>query len=263
MLNYLSAELYKLRFHAGLYLGTALLLLLEFLVFLPGIMIREVGRDYIPWDVLLGFMVSAMMVGIFIAPIFAAMVFDNQYGNGTMKNEIVFGMPRSRIYLGKMLAGAIAGTLVALLSVGFFLGLTFLLGGPPTAAGEYLVEFYLEGILTQWLIWLGVYAFSFWVLYLLHSSIGAILVTYMTILFSPMFVAILMEGNNIALPWKLAGELSFMAPLVQMWLGGNIHNLVLEFLGGNSLVYAGVICLLWWLLSIGTGWLILSRREIK
>lgn len=263
MLNYLSAELYKLRFHVGLYLGIGLLLLLEFLVFLPGVMIREVGRDYIPWDILLGFMVSAMTVGIFIAPVFATMVFDNQYGNGTLKNEIVFGVPRIQIYVGKMLAGAIAGTLVAVLSVAFFLGLTFLLGGPPTVAGEYLVKFCLEAVLTQWFVWMGVYAFSFWMLYLFHSSIGATMVTYMTILFSPMFVAILMEGNNIALPWKLAGELSFMAPLVQMWLGGNIHNLVLEFLGGNSLVYAGVICLLWWLLSIGTGWLILSRREIK
>ena len=150
MLNYLSAEFYKLRFHKGLYVGTGLLLLLELFVILPGIMIREQGREYIAQDVLLAFLLIAMSAGIFIAPIFAAMVFDNQSGNGTLKNEIVFGVPRSRIYIGKLVAGALAGTVIAILAVSFFLLLTYFLGGPPKACLACGVCLCVHGNVSGW-----------------------------------------------------------------------------------------------------------------
>lgn len=261
MLNYLSAELYKLRFHKGLYVGTGLLLLLEFMVFLPGIMIREQGRDYIPQDVLLAFLVTAMTVGIFIAPIFAAMVFDNQNGNGTLKNEVVFGVPKSRSYIGKLTAGAIAGTGIAFFAIGFFLLLSYMLGGPPKAHG-LLFNYFLEGIAIQWFIWLSAYAFSFLMLVLFHSPSTAMVVIYMVTIFSPVLVAAMIESNFV-FPVKLFASLFFTAPLTLMWMGGGAEGVVLPLLGGNELLYALVICLMWWGLSIGGGLLLLRRREIK
>ena len=261
MLNYLSAEFYKLRFHKGLYVGTGLLLLLELMVFLPGFMIREQGKEYIPQDVLLAFLVAAMTVGIFIAPIFAVMVFDNQNGNGTLKNEIVFGMPRSRIYIGKLLAGAIVGTVIAVLAIGFFLFLSYLLGGPARAGGLFVSDF-LATIAIQWFIWLSAYAFSFFVLTLVHSSASAMIVIYLVTMVSPIVNSILWDTDAHFL-WKLAASLSFSAPLALMGVNERSQGVILPLLGGNELLYALVICLVWWLLSIGLGLLTLHRREIK
>ena len=114
----------------------------------------------------------------------------------------------------------------------------------------------------HWFIWLGVYAFSFWMLFLCSSSAAATVLTYLTIFFSPALLAFFM-GGNVSLPWRVAAELSFMAPLIQMWVGEGSQNLVLELLGGNTPLYAAVICLLWWLFSLVVGGFVFHRREIK
>lgn len=261
MLNYLSAEFYKLRFHKGLYVGTGLLLLLELLVFLPGVMIREQGKEYIPQDVLLAFLMVAMTTGLFIAPIFAAMVFDNQNGNGTLKNEVVFGVPKSRSYIGKLTAGAIVGTVISILAIGFFLMLTYLLGGPARVQGLFLNDF-LKGIVTQWLTWLAAYAFSFLMLNLAGSPSFAMILIYLVTMGSPI-IAPAIWGSDAHFVWRLIASLSFTAPLSLVGVSEKNQGVILPLLDGNTLLYALVICLVWWSLSIGGGFLLLRRREIK
>lgn len=259
MLNYLSAEFYKLRFHKGLYVGTGLLLLLELLVFLPGVMVRE--QEYIPQDTLLAFLGAAMSVGIIIAPIFAAMVFDNQNGNGTLKNEVVFGVPKSRIYIGKLAAGAIVGTGIAILAIGFFLLLTLCLGGK--ARGEAsLLDFFLEWIAVQWLTWLSVYAFSFLMLALVGSPATAMTLVYLITMVSLVMSPAICD-SNLHFIWRLMASLSFTAPLALVGVSERSLGVILPLLGENVLLYALVVCLVWWGLSIGCGILLLRRREIK
>lgn len=261
MLNYLSAEFYKLRFHKGLYIGTGLLLLLELLVFLPGFMIRD-ERDYLPRDILLGFLVIAMTVGILIAPIFAVMAFDNQNGNGTLKNEIVFGVSRSRAYFGKMLTGALAGTGIAILAIGFYLALTALLGGEST--GYLSFGWYLNIITTQWLIWLTIYAVAFFILTLLNSPATAIAFTYIAITVVPAVIGVIW-CSDLNFGWQLAASLSFGAPIALLMVSSDttVQGVILPLLGGNVLLYTLLLCLLWWGISTAAGVLILRHREIK
>ncbi len=261
MLNYLSAEFYKLRFHKGLYVGTGLLLLLELFVFLPGIMIREQGREYIAQDVLLAFLLIAMSAGIFIAPIFAAMVFDNQSGNGTLKNEIVFGVPRSRIYIGKLVAGALAGTVIAILAVSFFLLLTYFLGGPPKVQG-LLIRDFMEGLVSQWLVWLAAYAFAFMVMFLVGSTSSAMVLIYMVTMVSPVMSSAIWN-SDLHFVWQMIASISFTAPLTLVGASENGQGVLLPLLGGNTLLYALAVCLIWWGLSSVGGILILRHREIK
>lgn len=261
MLNYIAAELYKFRFHKGLYIGTGLLLLLELAVFLPGIMTRGQGREYVPQDILLSFLLVAMTVGVLIAPIFAAMAFDNQHGNGTLKNEVVFGVPRGRSYLGKMLAGAIAGTGIALLAIGFYLALAALLGGESREPVQW--DWYLRNVLTQWLAWLTFYAAAFLMLALFAVSAVAITLIYMAAVILPMLTAIIWD-SGLGFGWQLAASLSFGAPAALLIEGGETAGgVILPLLGGNVLLYALLICLFWWGISVGAGVLVLGRRDIK
>ncbi len=101
MLNYLSAELYKLRRKKSLYIGIAALLVLESLLFTPSLWIDEMPLA----EILMGFFTTALPCGLFLAPVFAVLAFDNQHGYATLKNEVVFGIPRSRVYLASCWPG--------------------------------------------------------------------------------------------------------------------------------------------------------------
>ena len=113
MLNYLGAECYKLCRKKSLFIGMAVLLVLESLVFLPMLSGEEVGRGlaYL-------FLLMMLPIGLLVAPVFASLTVDDQYRNGTLKNEIIFGIPRSRVYLGKLAAAILVGTAAAAVTVG-------------------------------------------------------------------------------------------------------------------------------------------------
>lgn len=262
MLNYLSAEFYKLRFHKGLYIGTGLLILLESQVFLPGVMVWE--QDYIGRDILLAFLVVAMTVGIIIAPIFATMTFDDQNGNGTLKNEIVYGIPRHRAYIGKMLAGAIAGTVISLLAMGWFLLLTFLVGGSSGGTDQDFLGILIWATWIQWLVWMSVYAFFFFLLVLIRSAAAALSLGYVvTVLGTPVALTIA-SGTDGSFFWQLVSDLFFTSPLrFIVGLDPSDRGLLVSFLGDNPLLYALVICIFWWAVSILLGLIVLRRREIK
>ena len=56
-------------------------------------------------------------VGLYLAVVVADEVFSDQYKNDTLKNEVSFGLPRRRIYLGKLVTAAGIGLLLAFLTL--------------------------------------------------------------------------------------------------------------------------------------------------
>ncbi len=262
MLNYISAELYKLRFHKGLYVGVLLLILLESLVFLPFLWVDP--DMSIRRDVLYGFLVAAVNVGVFIAPIITAMVFDDQHGGGTIKNEIVFGISRGRVYLGKLTAALIAGTAVAALAVGWYLLLAFLVGQP----GEYglqALRTVLYVLALHWWIWLAVLSYVFFLLMLLKSSAAALAVNYLTTLFvTPIALTVAGGGGeDLKLWFRVLMELFYTTPIQVTFIGGPADGILPTLLGGNGLLYGAVVGLIWLAVTTGAGLLIFRRREIR
>ena len=58
----------------------------------------------------LSLLIPFFSAGIYLAVIVADAVFSDQYKAGTLKNEVSYGLPRVRIYLGKLLTAAGAGS---------------------------------------------------------------------------------------------------------------------------------------------------------
>ena len=56
-------------------------------------------------------------VGLYLAVVVADEVFSDQYKNDTLKNEVSFGLPRRRIYLGKLVTAAGIGLVLAFLTL--------------------------------------------------------------------------------------------------------------------------------------------------
>ena len=115
MLNYLSAELWGMTRRRTVCIGWGIYLLLVILVSLT-------IRGNTPWECLIVFQ-NFMVVGLYVAFPLAGWAGGGLDRAGGLVNEVAFGLPRTRIYLGKLAAALLVGMALFLLTtVAFFLG---------------------------------------------------------------------------------------------------------------------------------------------
>ena len=114
MLNYLSAELWRMSRRSG---EKASWLVFLLLTALTGWLW---GSDS-PAGVLEAFQ-DVLPAGFYMAFPLAAWANGDASRTGALANEVVFGLPRGRIYLGKFLAAVLAGLLLFFLTALAFLG---------------------------------------------------------------------------------------------------------------------------------------------
>ncbi len=259
MLNYIAAELYKLRHKKLLFFGMALLLALESLACLPGLWISEQERGV--WlSAILLFLSAVLPLGLFVAPIFAALAFDGQHQNATLKNEVVFGIPRGRIYLGKLLAAAITGTVCAAAALAWFaLMAALLMPVVVDPAGQLLLGHFgwnvLRPVFTAWLGWLSALSFTMLLLFVIKSSAGAMVIVYVVSVVGVPISA--MGAGPSASRWiKLAIDVFYSTPYLRLFWGDGAGT-------PHPLLYAGLVCMLWVGVTTGLGVLIFQRKELK
>lgn len=253
MLNYLSAEWYKLRRTKGIFLAFGLLLALIAMVFVPSFWYRKPTFGIYA----MAYLVS-LILGFFLAPVFAVRAFDDQYGRGTLKNEIVFGIPRQRIYLGKLLLGGATGTAAALIVLVFYLLLGLLTGGGEGQENALVyAELCLRGTLIVLPLWLASLSLTFCLLALIRSSAGAIALNYI-FLFLTTPLALLAPGTHTdSHVWNFFSYWHFVSPFRMLY----------ESVDGEP-----ILPTLGWSLAVGVGWIVattavglavFNRREIK
>lgn len=260
MLNYVSAECWKLRRRKGLWVGLALLLALESLIFAPWFWYP----DALPYrrESLYALLAALLFLGLFLVPIFAVLAFDDQHGHGTLKNEIVYGVPRARIYLGKLLTAALAGTLAAVAAVGWYLLLTWLLGAPDPTGGVTLTAL-LAILAANYLVWLSELSLTFLLLMSVKSAAGAVAAACFVTIFGSFF-ALIGVTEDAALGWRLAVDLFFTAPLRGMFtFDGAVGPTVFPFSATHPLLYALAVSALWVGAATALGLVMFRRREIK
>ena len=118
MLNYIKAELWKAFRNRGMYL-LLLLLLMGTGLFAALMLTADTFAEMAFAST------TTMLLGVLVAPPLAQLVDGSS--QGTLKNEVSFGVSRRRIYLGKLLAGLLLGVLLCLLLIGGYLLLGWLL----------------------------------------------------------------------------------------------------------------------------------------
>lgn len=253
MLNYLSAEWYKLRKTKGIFVAFGVLLALIFLIFLPKFWYVEPS-----FGVYAAAYLAFLPVGFFLAPIFASKVFDDQYGRGTLKNEVTFGIPRYRSYLGKLAMGALTGTVAALIVLAFYLLLSFISHG---AQEEYLLiyaEACLHGTLLTLPLWLASMSMAFCLQILIRNSAAAIATDYLILLVGTPLSIMEFEGEIYSPVLRFFNRWFFVAPFRAVY-GEN----ALDGLGLSGLEYSWLIGVGWVLVTSIVGMSVFSRKEIK
>ena len=121
MFNYIRAEFYKLVRRKYTYIALAVFLALEGL--LVAMYAFHNAHSYAtPFGGAITLVVEMGTVGFCICLLTADIVFAGQYKNSTLKNEVSFGLSRTRIYLGKFIAQTLLSILYLVVMMGFFLG---------------------------------------------------------------------------------------------------------------------------------------------
>lgn len=121
MLNYIRAEIYKLLRRKYTYIALGVMLLLEALL-VGGFVFTNAGGGHTGfWD---GSLLVAGMgaVGFCACMITGDVVFAGQYKNATLKNEVSFGLSRTRIYLGKFIVQTLLSIVYMVVMIVFYVG---------------------------------------------------------------------------------------------------------------------------------------------
>lgn len=158
MRNYLAAECYKVFRRKYFYLTLLAVLVLEGLLLGAYWLTLNWGNPNVDFSFAASTLSYLLSVGLYAPLITADMVFSEQYKNGTLKNEIAYGVPRARIYLGKLAVATLVSLLAAVIMVGFYMGGCWLLfpHNANDAQAWALAGYLLAGALPLWLAGQGV-----------------------------------------------------------------------------------------------------------
>jgi len=221
MFNYIHAEFYKLRRKKILWIGIAILLVLESALFLP----PENWEAESGLAIFIGMTLLMKMflpLGLFLAPVFAGLVFDSQHGFSTLKNEIVYGIPRSRIYLGKLLTAMLAGTAAAGIALLWYVltGIFCILrsGGITEPVPSEFWLLLLMMVVRAWFTWLAALSFTMFLLFVLKSSSGALTLVYA-------ISAIWIPVTILGLPVEPSGKLDWLYWLARLYYAAPFYGI--------------------------------------
>ena len=254
MLNYISAEWYKLRHTKGIFIAFGVLLGLIALLFAPSFQMLRPS-----FEVYAGTYVMALVIGFFLAPIFAVRAFDDQYGRRTMKNEVVFGIPRCRIYVGKLLFGALLGIGAAFLVLAFYLLLCILSGGMAEENAPLCIDLCVRGTLMVLPLWLAGLSLAFLLQATVRSSAGAVAANYMILIFgTPIALLGGSEEPTASHFLNFMNRWFFVAPFRNLY-----DTLDLNWGVFTGMTYSWLVGLGWILATTLIGLAVFSRKEVN
>ena len=281
MLNYIRAELYKAahRVYTWIILG----LILLGVGFMSAIWFDN--RDYMTFFDAVRVVDMMMILGFFATIFTCDIVFAGQHQNGTLKNEVSFGLSRARIYLGKFIAMTLLSVLAMVVALGVYLGLCRLIlpdysphavyyetagvykGGGAMAA----LELVGLAVLTELPVWLGCQAVICAASFLLNSVIAANVVTVAAVLGSHYvvgFLALVLRDGNPLTPLlvKINSWLPYEILLADLpgvgWLQESPTPTIMEI--SYRMIFRGWIIGAFWLIAATVlGLYFFRKKEIK
>lgn len=250
MLNYISAEFYKLGQRWSFYLSLAALLVLEELTLwsfrLEGASSEELQALFL----------LLSPVGLFLVIVCTNLVFSNQYRHDTLKNELASGISRTRIYLGKLSASFLVALLFCAAVCVVYLKNAWLVSDRMVSAIPTLLWRLLPDLAAVFPLWLGMLSLSFCLMSLLRETALTVLLLFGFLIFGSLFLWLLCMINW---PWsvirRLIAALYYAVPMTPFFDLGDPIN-------------AGMLSAHW---AVGLGWVLVStlvglclfyRREI-
>ena len=153
MRNYLSAECFKTFHRKYFYAALGVCLVLEAVLLWGYWLTLNWGNPTVNFSYAATTVSFLLSVGLYATLITGDVVFSDQYKNDTLKNEVSYGLPRARIYLGKLGVSILVALIAAVVMLAFYVvGCWFLFPhDAQDAQGWSLMGYCLAGALPLWL----------------------------------------------------------------------------------------------------------------
>ncbi len=175
MLNYIRAEVYKLLHRPYTYIALGALVALEAL-FVSMFAFHNAHSLVTPFGAAIVAIVEMGTIGFCICLLTGDIVFAGQYKNSTLKNEVSFGLSRTRIYLGKLIAQTLLSIAYLVVMMAFFIALCAVC--LPMEAGDFYTA--AEGLtIVGWFLaaglplWIGGQAVLCMCLFLVNGEMAS------------------------------------------------------------------------------------------
>lgn len=254
MLNYLSAELWRMTRRRVACAGWGIYLLLTFLT---GLTFR--GN---PASECIQAFQNFMVMGLYVAMPLADWAGGGLDWAGSLTNEVSFGLPRVRIYLGKLSAALLVGTALFLLTtVAFFLGAlapsaVLALSREDRALASMAL---LIDMLHSLPRYVGAVSLAYFLLFTIHpAGVGTVLYYLYIVLGELTLAAVRVMGMG-----AVGNMINRLAEAVRPFL---LSNAYFVYSYGNAPPTLGNSWLtgaLWLGVTTGLGLLLFRRREIR
>ena len=153
MRNYLAAECYKVFRRKYLYIALLVVLALEGLMLWGCWFTWSRGNPNMDFYSAAITIVMLMSVGLYATVLTGDLVFSEQHKYNTLKNEVAYGIPRGRIYLGKLLVSILVAVVAAVVMTTVYVGGCWLLlpHGQYDGAALAAIGYTLAGAFPLWL----------------------------------------------------------------------------------------------------------------
>ncbi|MBS1383367.1 MAG: ABC transporter permease [Flavonifractor sp.] len=153
MADYLRAECTKAFRRKYLYIALLVCLAGESLLLLGSWLTYSWGNTNISFHSTAVMVAAILSFGLYATLITGDIVFSDQYKHNTLKNEVSYGLPRGRIYLGKLLVSMLVALAACVVLIGFYLGGCWLLFPHDGSDGTVwsLLGYCLAGAFPLWL----------------------------------------------------------------------------------------------------------------
>jgi len=259
MLNYIRAEFYKVLRRPYTYITLAVLLGLEGL-FVSMFAFHNAHSLVTPFGGAILSIVEMGTIGFCICLLTGDMVFAGQYKNSTLKNEVSFGLSRTRIYLGKLIAQTLLSLAYLVIMMAFFIGLCAILLPMEGPAGFYSPDKALT--IVGWFLaagvplWIGAQAVCCMCMFLIHGDI-AYSFLYVGIVF------VLEPALNVA-GLLVRGWVGDLLVTVSGYFPRNFLEVAKEVVGDMTyLGQAWIVGAFWVVVCTAIGLYGFHRKEIK
>lgn len=253
MIDYMMAELYKAARRRGYlfgFFGTVFggIILLFFLLK------EAAGSAVNTFDSVAGVLGMFLSTGLYLVIVICDIVFSDQYKYNTLKNEVSFGLPRARIYLGKLLTAVIASFFACALILIFYLLLGRVLFPEETPVAE-LLNALGKALAAALPLWLGALGFFLMLQFVTKGSTAA----------SVIYVLVVAVLPNILTMMELF--LPKLRPLCEgiqeCLLSNGFPNAITGSGAASDLSRNWLVGTAWFVLSTAAGLTVFQKREIS
>lgn len=254
MLNYIRAEFYKAFRRKYVWIVLLVFLVLESLL-AGGFIFINHGGSHVDFTESTFTMLQMLQVGFYATLLTGDIVFADQYKYSTLKNEVSFGLPRGRIYLGKFLTQFILSVLYCLVMVAFYLLISWLFLYRDPAEDGYTMRVVGYCLGAAFPLWAGMQALTCASLFLIRSSVGATVTALGVLCFpGPVLQFISM--------FQFSGR--ELCTRIYTWLPTSLMEMTITVAGDmQHLAKAWIVGAVWFTASTAIGLTGFYRKEIK